>query len=195
MNRREVLTGMALASAAAAVPAVAMAETRPDSRAWDREFTHWCTIEGKFDELCDRFNAAEEAWGGSDPRVDHYFEEYNLNTSMKRGHVEGTLAMYNTRMRLTSGTQIDVQRVADEFEAYLQRSARLRDQFRVGEYWGQVEEYRPTYFEARDRIMQVPAPHVAALLVKIEIAAISLDEEHAEVMLAAARRLLSTGKA
>ena len=38
MNRREVLSGMALASAAVAVPAVALAEALPDRRAWDRAF-------------------------------------------------------------------------------------------------------------------------------------------------------------
>ena len=162
---------------------------------WDRAFGHWRAIQQKYDGLCDRFNAAEEAWGDASSRIDRFFEQYQLNTSMKRGYVEAQLKLYNTRARLTGGAKIDVQKVADEFDAYRKRSADLRAQFRVDEYWDQSAQYRPTYFEARDRIMQIPAPHVAALLVKIEIAAISLDNEHADLMLADAQRLLSNGRA
>jgi hypothetical protein len=67
--RREVLTGMALASAAVAVPVTAIAKAQPDSRAWDKAFSAWRVVQGKFDALCNRFNAAEEAWGDADPRV------------------------------------------------------------------------------------------------------------------------------
>lgn len=49
----------------------------------------------------------------------------------------------------------------------------------------------PAYREARDRFMAVPAPHCRALLAKIEISTLSLDDDHAEAVLADARRLLS----
>ena len=114
---------------------------------------------------------------------------------MERGHIEGALAIYSTRQRVTGGVQIDAKQTADEFEAYRTRSADLRKAFRVEEYWNDSTAYRPTYFEARDRLMEVPAPDAAALLVKIEIAAVLLDDEHAETMLTDARRLLSNGRA
>ena len=144
----------------------------------------------------DRFDTVEEAYGdASGPRPGRYFDDYNLNMSMERGHVDGALTIYNTRQRINGGVQIDVKQVADEFEAYRRRNADLRKQFRVDEYWDQAKSYRPTYYEARDRLMEIPAPDVTALLAKIEIAAVSLDDGHAEAMLADARRLLPQGRA
>ena len=197
MNRREMLTGMAVAGATVALSAPTIAKTLPVSRtAWDKAFAHWSPIKARFDALCDQFNAAEEAWGEADgPRVDRYFDRYNLHILMERGHIEGALAMYNTGQRVTGGDQIDVKQTADEFEAYRTRSTDLRKHFRVDEYWDRSTAYRSTYFEARDRIMDILAPDVAALLVKIEIAAVSLDDEHAGSVLADARRLLPQGRA
>ena len=197
MNRREMLTGMAVAGAAVAMSAPAIARGLPTSRsAWDKAFANWSAVQGKYDALCDRFDTAEEAYGdASGPRPGRYFDDYNLNMSMERGHVEGALAIYNTRQRITGGVQIDVKQVADEFEAYRRRNTDLRKHFCVDEHWEQAKAYQPTYYEARDRIMMVAAPDVAALLVKIEIAAVSLDDEHAEAMLADARRLLPQGRA
>jgi len=196
MNRREMLTGVAVAGATVALSAPTIAKTLPASRAaWDSAFAHWSIVQAKYDAVCDRFSAAEEAWGDAQPRIDRYFDVYGLNTRMERGHVEGALQMYNTRQRVGGGTQIDIQQVADEFGAYLKRSADLRRHLRVEEYWDRSEAYRPTYFEARDRLMNIPAPDLAALLVKIEIAAVSLDDEHADSMLTDARRLLSHGRA
>ena len=193
LSRRQALAGLSIIGAAVAAPAMGATLARPaigDTREWDPAFAQWSAAKAQFDALCDRFNLADEALGDASPRVDRYFDEYRLNTLMERGHVEGALGMYNTRQRLTGGAKIDVQTVADEFVAYLRRGAELRKRFRVDEYWSEVQAYRPTYFEARDRIMGVPAPHVAALLVKIEISAISLDEEHANAVLADARRLV-----
>ena len=42
----------------------------------------------------------------------------------------------------------------------------------MDEYWSDSTAYRATYFEARDRLMEITAPDVTALLVKIEIAAV-----------------------
>ena len=197
MNRREMLTGMAVAGAAVAMPTPTVAKSLPTSRsAWDKAFANWSAVQGKYDALCDRFDTAEEAYGdASGPRPGRYFDDYNLNMSMERGHVEGALAIYNTRQRITGGVQIDVKQVADEFGAYRRRNADLRKHFRVDEHWEQAKAYQPTYYEARDRIMMVAAPDVAALLVKIEVAAVSLDDEHADSMLADARRLLPQGRA
>ena len=193
LSRRQALAGLSIIGAAAAAPAMGATALRTaisDTRDWDAAFAQWSSVHGRYDALCDRFNAAEEAHGEAHPRVDRYFDDYRLNTVMERGHVEGSLSMYNNRQRLTGGAQIDVQQVADEFFAYLKRNADSREHFRLEESWGRVQANRPAYFEARECIMGVPAPHLAALLVKIEISAISLDEGHAEAVLADARRLL-----
>lgn len=199
LSRRQALAGLSILGTVAipgAQAATKAATVRPGRAAWDRAFAHWVPVETRFNALHDRFNAAEEAWGeAGDPRVGRYFDEYHLNMLMERGHIEGALAMHNTRQRVTGGDQIDVKQTADEFEAYRTRSTDLRKHFRVDEYWDHATVYRPTYYEARDRIMAVPAPDIPALLVKIEIAAVSLDNEHAESMLVDARRLLSDGRA
>ena len=105
------------------------------------------------------------------------------------------LRIYNTRARLGGRAQIDATKIADEFAANLKRSADLKKHFRVDEHWDRMKAYQPAFDEARDTIMKIPAPHVAALLIKIEIAAISLDHKHADLVLADARRLLSNGRA
>ena len=56
--------------------------------------------------------------------------------------------------------------------------------------WAKAQAYNPTFDAARDKMMETPAPHLAALLVKIEVTAISLDDEHAELTADDARRLL-----
>ena len=110
MNPRELPTGMAVAGAAVALPAPTIAQALPASRtAWDDAFAHWSPVNAQFDALCDRFNVAEEAWGEAvGPRIDRYFDEYCLNMLMERGHIEGALAMYNTRQSLSGGQQIIV---------------------------------------------------------------------------------------
>ena len=199
LSRRQALAGLSMAGAVAATPAMAATATRSalgDSSAWDQASAAWRLVDQKFDALGDRFDAAEEAWGDADgPRVDRYFEEYRLDTSMTRDQAESALKMFNTRARLSGRAQIDATKIADEFAASLKRSADLKKHFRVDEHWDRMKAYQTTFDEVRDAIMKIPAPHVAALLIKIEIAAISLDDEHAESVLADARRLLSNGRA
>ena len=192
-TRRQMLAGMAIAGATASTPFIGASIAKSataDTLAWDAALPRWKAVEQTYDAICDRHDAVEEAYGDASPRIDRYFDDYGLNTSMERGHVEGALTIYNTRMRLNGAAKVDVAKVADEFDAYQKRDADLRKHYRVDEYWDAVTAYRPTFFRARDRIMEVPAPHVAALLVKIEIASISLDNNHADAMLADARRLL-----
>ena len=74
MNRREVLTGMALASAAAVIPAAAMAASnaQPDSAAWDRamaELNRASTAADAFDDDLWRIDAAYRAEADQVPHV------------------------------------------------------------------------------------------------------------------------------
>ena len=192
MNRREVLTGMALASAAVAVPtAIAQAYTGTSRYAWDEALAEFRHVDVTFKALIDRHDAAQEAAAVAHPRVGRYFDKYRLGMSMDRERVVYWLRCYE----LTTKTKVDVQATADEFMAYQLAAKEATDRFGVGRTDERVEEFRPVYFRTRDRLMAVRAPDNAALLVKIEMATTSLDEDHAESTLADARRLLSTGRA
>ena len=120
-TRRQMLAGMAIAGATAATPfigaSIAKAATA-DTLAWDAALPRWKAVEQTYDAICDRHDAVEEAYGDASPRIDRYFDDYGLNTSMERGHVEGALTIYNTRMRLNGAAKVDVAKVADEFDAY-----------------------------------------------------------------------------
>ncbi len=89
----------------------------------------------------------------------------------------------------------EAERIADEFMAYKARSAEAKRLYRCKELAEQRSAYLPRYVEARDALIAVAAPDNGGLLTKLEIAAESLDDEHAESALADARRLLSVGRA
>jgi hypothetical protein len=193
MNRREALTGMALASAAITLPAAAIAKasTGPSRRAWDKAVAEFRHVDSTFNALIDRSDAAQEAAGEAHPRVDRYFDEYRLGMGMSRDRVVYWLHHY----ALDAKSNIDVQATADEFMAYQDEARKVSERFSVKRLDEACEAYRPTYFQARDALMAVDAPDSAALLVKIQLAAQSLDGDHAESTLADARRLLAAGRA
>ena len=57
--------------------------------------------------------------------------------------------------------------------------------------WEAMRAACPAFHAARDAFMAVPAPHHRALLAKLEVACVSLDDDHATSALNDARRLLS----
>lgn len=63
MNRREVLTGMAIAGVAAAVPAAAIAKSQPDREAWDQAM-----------DACKRTYAASDAFDSELWRIEDEYE-------------------------------------------------------------------------------------------------------------------------
>ena len=193
MNRREVLTGMALASAAVAVPAAAVmkASTGPSRFAWDKALAEFRHVDSTFNALIDRSDAAQEAAGEAHPRVDRYFDEYRLGMGMSRDRVVYWLHHYV----LGTKSNIDVQATADEFMAYQDEARKVSERFSVKRLDEACEAYRPTYFQARDALMALSAPDNEGLLIKIELSMQSLDGDHAESTLADARRLLATGRA
>lgn len=152
-------------------------------------------MDAAYTKLCDAHDAADEAAEAALPRVDGFFDEYRLGMSMKRDAVEFHLQLYNTRERVAGKPQIDIAATAEEFERYRREHEAIARRFRVKELDQRCQQCLPTYRSARDALMAVPAPDQAALLIKMEIATVPLDEEHAESALADARRLLSDGRA
>jgi hypothetical protein len=71
VNRRQVLTGMALASAAVAVPTVALAEPRPDRRAWDQAFANLQAANKASDDFDGPIDAVSEAFEAGCAAIPH----------------------------------------------------------------------------------------------------------------------------
>lgn len=168
--------------------AIAATAASPNTAAWDRALVAFRQVESVHGAAWDRYFAAEEACSEQTPeRIARYFDDYNLGIGMSREDVEYWLRAYNTGR---SEGRIDVARTADEFDAYQRRFIDARERFQVDRLYQEARAHNPTFAAARDALMQVPAPTLAALLIKIEHAAASLNEEHSEAMLADARRLL-----
>lgn len=186
INRRKLLTAAAIAPAIAAVPAMAVAASRGDTSQWNAAYAAFRRTERRYDELCKHEDDANNAVADAQPRVDRYFDEYGLNTAMAREQIESHLRFH----AVATGKSIDVDKETEAFAAYLAEGKALKARYRVDELGKARKAYYPTFLAARDALMRVPAPTTATLLAKMEIAAISLDDEHAEATLADARRLL-----
>ncbi|TMJ19544.1 MAG: hypothetical protein E6G92_07145 [Alphaproteobacteria bacterium] len=164
----------------------------PDRRDWDQALATFREVESDHDRLWGRSERADEAAEANRPaRIARYFEDYRLGIGMKRQDVESRLRAYNTGR---SEGRIDVARTADEFDAYQRQILEVNERFQTDRLFNEASAHNPIYKAACDALMSAPAPHTAALLIKLEIAAISLDDEHMESAVADARRLLIDGR-
>lgn len=190
-SRRAILAGALIAA-----PAVAALATSTrgfplavNTAAWDQTLAAFRKVEMTHDALWDSWERADEAVGDNTPdRVDRYFDDYRLGIGMKRDAVEYWLNAYNVGR---GEGRIDVARTADEFDAYQRQTLDARERFQTDRRYKEASGHNPVYQAARDALMEVPAPTIAALLIKIEIAAVSLDDDHGQSTLSDARRLLS----
>lgn len=188
-TRRAVLTAALALPAAGIVASIpTAAATSVDTAAWDRALAAYRSAEAIFRTAHDAFHEAEEqASAFVPPRPDKLIDEYGLFFSMKRDRIEQTL-----RYHLPNDDQVaERTRIADQFESHERQSKDAARRFDTQGLWRQAKLTDPAFHATRDALMQVPAPTLAALLIKIEIAGISLDEEHGDAMVADARRLLS----
>lgn len=188
LSRRTALAAIAGGTAIAAVP-LAAANLAPIGAArWDAALAAFREVERQHKVLWDRWEAACDAAADCTPeRVARYFDDYRLGIGMSRNDVEYWLRLYNTGR---TDRRIDVGSTADEFMTYQQKFLDAHERYQTDRLYNEAQAQNPAYQEARDALMAVPAPTIAALLVKIEIAAVSLDDDHADSMLADARRLL-----
>ncbi len=215
-TRREALTALALSAVAETVPAVAAAKSASvDRSAWDAEFARFQRVRAEYDRLCDAEATADEAAGESVPREARFFDTYGLYMGDDReaavrsitaaccsrdfGRQRG-IPLYPKHEREAYEAKLaeinaEAERVADEFMAYNARTKEAERLHRCKEWAEQRKAYLPRYLEAREALMALPAPDNAALLAKLEIAAESLTDDHAESALADARRLLIFGRA
>lgn len=188
-TRRETLVGIALCGATAAIaPATALALPAPniDRNAWNVALAEYRQANAAFDEAIARHEQAEELAGAACPREGIYFDEYNLGMGTSRERVISALGWY----QVSSGKPINAGQIADDFMAYQARHEATNKRFGVKALDADANAQKPRYFAAREALMAVPAPDTDALLMKFQIATISLDDEFLESALADANRLL-----
>ena len=194
ITRRQTLAGFGLAAAAVAVPTSAVAKLAlgSDRSAWDAAFARYQRANAKHIALVDAHSQAEEAHSVAHPRKDIFFDEYRLGIGMTYERAVETLNFYS----IIKKRPINAKAIAEEFMAYQHEDKELSRRFKLDELDDAVTEHlKSEYLPARDALMQLAAPDAAGLLAKIEIATVSLENDHAESMLADARRLLSHGRA
>ncbi|MDQ3458592.1 MAG: hypothetical protein M3498_04680 [Deinococcota bacterium] len=161
------------------------ANLRPDTSAWDRALEEFRRVEAIHAAAYARHDEAEEAASDHIPeRPGHLIDRHGLFMGMDRKQIEKAL-------RWKGLSEPAIAAAADEMAAYQQAWDAARRRFRVQETWAEAKKTNPAFDVARDALMKVAAPTTAALLVKMEISTISLDDEHAEATLTDARRLLA----
>lgn len=209
-TRRGALAALGAAAAIGVVPSTANAALTAtvDRSTWDQELGRYQRIRAEFDRRSAAEEEACEAASRECPRVAHFFDKYALELGMdrKRAIRSATIAcvirdsadhlvLYPREKRLEQERQLaaidaEAEKVADEFVAYQARRERARKTHNCDELATYSNDYRETFFAARDRIMSVPAPDVAALLVKIE-EGIGFGDEYDDAIRDDAHRLLT----
>ncbi len=190
-------------------------DAQTNRSAWDKEFARFQRVKAEYDRLCDAETAADEAAGEAVPREARVFDAYGLYMGDRReaavrsitaaccardfGRQRG-IPLYPKHEREAYEAKLaeinaEAERVADEFMTFKARAEEAKRRYRCKELAEQRKAYLPRYLEAREALMVLPAPDNAALLTKLEIAAESQTDEHAESALADARRLLTFGRA
>ena len=148
MNRREVLTGMALASAAVAVPATVVAKGLPASRAaWDRAMATFRRLHDEHEAACVAQGAVEERYYAERPAQP-------LGAEFKIGD---TVDTYHARL----------QHDREHFER-LDAECRERTGFEASE--ARQGLACDASWEALGALLATPAPGLAEVAQKIELA-------------------------
>ena len=179
MNRREVLTGMALASAAVAVPATVVAKSLPASRvAWDRAMAHMRRCEEAFKRSEQGYDAFEQAYERARPSVD-MIDFHEFRPAPDRDHVARVLDIDKyEEQRLSSEGKLwwaenpeacraKIRAACDSVREFrrLERDAAQRTGFHA--YSEKHEAISERHSEALDALVEMPAPDAEALLWKI----------------------------
>ena len=188
-TRRSLLKAAPFAALALAIPNIAPAATYffSDRTEWDRALAQFRAVEREHDELYRVHEQAEEAAHALVPeRPDQFIDEYRLGIGMDRQQIGMRLYMYQGMNK----QELDIPRITEEFDAFQQRVLAARRRCSTEETWAACQDYQPAFQQARDALMAVASPDTKALLIKIEIAAMSLDCDHAEAMRVDAQRLL-----
>lgn len=170
--------------------AITLARPHRQAADFDSALADYQRAHSEFDRLWALHSAAAEAWFCECPRQDEYFDEHKLGIGMSRERVIQRLQI-NAIIKGADPEDPAIATIADAFMAYQNRNADAKDRLGVDRLEDKASDYgEAEFFPARERLMATPAPDTAALLLKLEIAAVSTDGDHIESVLADARRLL-----
>ena len=174
MTRREMLTGVAVASATVALSSPTIAKSLPTSRSkWDTALAKFRHLHDAHEAVCTAHSAVE----------DRYYAErpvQPLGAEFRKGD---TVESYHERLR--------ADRAAFE---QLDAECRHRTGFDASE--ARQERAGDASWEAMDDLIATPAPGLAEVVMKIELATEhgrTIDE--LEPVCADLRRFLSQGRA
>ncbi len=183
-TRRAILGAIACAPAAAILAAPLPKSGHSE---WNAALAVYKDADRKFDAAWDRYNQIEDMAAAATPnRPDHLFDTLNLNMSMSRREAEAMLQFH----MLNTVDQIDIAATLNELDAYRAAMEAARKSFNLADEQAAASALSEPLCLARDALMGIPAPDTAALLIKIEITSHCISDEHAEITLADARRLL-----
>jgi hypothetical protein len=145
MNRREALTGMALASAAITLPAIAKASTGPSRRAWDKALSAFKHCHAEHEAACTSHSAVEE----------RYFAERPAQPFGGEFRIGDTVETYHARLKADRA----------EFER-LDAECRIR----TGQEQSEAKQMLAcdASWNALTDLLATPAPDLQAVLLKIE---------------------------
>ena len=208
-TRRQALAGLAITAALGTIPVTALAKSTPNRAAWNTATARVRATSGAVKRIWDHCSAAHGEANAACPRREEFFSRYNLGwRSSRESNFKST--QFAILMEHCHGKQsatdedarqviAETNRVLDDFEAYCAKH---------DEAFGGYEEHQERFDaavdamdDARHALLIMPAPDPAALLEKIELLALIMDEagvEDAERMAAVrtdARRLLKQKRA
>jgi hypothetical protein len=187
-SRRNVLTALiALPALASCATPAAAATPAADTRHWDAALAEYRRVFDAHSAAWDAYWTAQEAaFDDSPPFPEHLSKRFFLTPSMEPDMVK----IFVRTAADVPGQPFDIDAVVAEWEAHRSGRAAANAFHRTVELDAAATAWSVPFHTARDGLMAIPAPTTAALLVKIEIASTSLDDDHADATLADARRLL-----
>lgn len=208
---------MNMMATVAAVPAIAFTGAMPalaiDRHAWDETYVKFRAVEARYDELIDKANAADEAAELDCPRDPIWFEgKYHLSIGMSRERVRNVIASALTyehakqlvamtrqsagaRLEACRAQHAEIDRLADEFMVYQERSRDADRRHKVHELRDESDAYGGDFRDAFDDLMEVAPPDTPAFVAKLELAAnFGNDGDHYTIV-EDAKRLFGEGRA
>jgi Ni/Co efflux regulator RcnB len=175
VNRREVLTGMALASAAVAVPATAMAKasTNPSRHAWDMALAKFRCFHDEHEAACVAHSSVEE----------RYYTDRTVQPLGAEFRKGDTVDSYHARLE---ADRAEFERLDAEC---VQRTGYAASETRQAQACD-------ASWEAMGDLIATPAPGLAEVIQKIELATdYGRTVNELDPVCADLRRFLSQGKA
>ena len=174
MNRREVITGMALASAAVAVPTAAIAKKLPASRvAWDRAMADLQRAKAASDSYETEYWRIEATYRADVDNLPHVTVEIDGRSISTADSTQVAWARHDARnVRYVEACAYDSvrqrQQLADAADARDEQIAAINQLHR----WDAVNEHydglSSAICDAEQALLNMPAPDGEALLWKVD---------------------------